>query len=475
MTNNAQQPLQSVHTDSFTQILNQLGLSVAITTYQQHRLIIARSDGQVTNTHFRVFEKPMGLAFQPGRLALGVDRKIITLCDVPAVAAQLDNNKKHDACYLPRQSHTTGDIDIHEMAWVNNELWFINTRFSCLCTLDSRYSFVPRWKPPFITAYDMRDRCHLNGLAIKDNQPRYVSALGTTDTPGGWRAKKASGGILMDISNNQIMLEGLSMPHSPRWYRNRLWFLESGKGTLCYEQDGKCITVAELPGFTRGLSFVGDLAFIGLSQVRETAVFAGLPLTKTQPVRHSGVWVVNLLNGSIVAFLRFEQGVQEIFAVEALPHRYPEVFDENKQLESGSYVLPDEALKTALQPDKQWSSAESLFEQGNQAYNQGDGNSAIKLYQQCLELQADYLPARFNLAIAVEKSQPQQAMSLLKEVVDAEAGHAEAHNRLGYLYGKQEKHEQAIEHLQLALKIRPDYDEAKKNLTQSLTTLAKDT
>ena len=109
------------------------------------------------------------------------------------------SRKQHDACYLPRQIHVTGDIDIHEMAWAGDELWFLNTKFSCLCTLDSDYSFVPRWRPPFISAYDLRDRCHLNGLGLRDGKPRYVTALGESDQPGGWRQNKAFGGILMDI------------------------------------------------------------------------------------------------------------------------------------------------------------------------------------------------------------------------------------------------------------------------------------
>ena len=28
-----------------------------------------------------------------------------------------------------------------------DELWLVNTRFSCLATLDHEHSFVPRWRP----------------------------------------------------------------------------------------------------------------------------------------------------------------------------------------------------------------------------------------------------------------------------------------------------------------------------------------
>ena len=168
---------------------------------------------------------------------------------------------------------------IHEVAWAGGQLWVIATAFSCLATLDVDHSFVPQWTPPFISELAPGDRCHLNGLCIVDDRPRYVTALGQTDEAGGWRENKAAGGCLIDIQANEVVVEGLSMPHSPRWHRDSLWVLESGKGELCRAdpKSGETETVVELPGFTRGLAFAGNIAFVGLSQIRETATFGGLP------------------------------------------------------------------------------------------------------------------------------------------------------------------------------------------------------
>src|SRR5205823_13992383 len=168
------------------------------------------------------------------------------------------------------------------------------------------------------------------GLALVDGQPRYVTALGTTDTDAGWRPTKATGGVLLEVPSGRVVAGGLSMPHSPRWHEGRLWFLESGAGTLSAADPatGRVEVVARLPGFTRGLDFAGPFAFIGLSQVRESALFSGIPITDRLPVeeRRCGVWVVDTRSGQTVAFLRFEAGVQEVFAVQVLPGlRYPEV------------------------------------------------------------------------------------------------------------------------------------------------------
>ena len=168
------------------------------------------------------------------------------------------------------------------MAWIGDDVWFVNTRFSCLCTRSHNYSFQPRWRPPFITELAPEDRCHLNGLCVIDDRIKYVSALGESNEPGGWRKNKRDGGLLMDVETNEVITRGLSMPHSPRWYRGRLWVLNSGEGGLGFidPRTGRYESVAELPGFTRGFDFVGPLAFIGLSQVRESAIFSGIKIAE---------------------------------------------------------------------------------------------------------------------------------------------------------------------------------------------------
>ncbi|MBY0523881.1 MAG: TIGR03032 family protein [Gemmataceae bacterium] len=234
------------------------------------------------------------------------------------------------------------------------ELWFVNTRFSCLCTRSNTHSFVPRWRPPFITALAPEDRCHLNGLCMAEGRPAFVTALGATDTPGGWRADKKSGGILMEVETGEIITRGLSMPHSPRWHNGRLWVLESGSGGFGWidPATGKYQQVAVLPGFTRGLGFCGPLAFIGLSQVRESAVFSGIAIAE-RPLeeRCCGVWVVNIQTGETVAYVKFEDALQEIFAVQVLPGvRHPDLINDQPRLIADSFVVPDAALDLVPAP-----------------------------------------------------------------------------------------------------------------------------
>lgn len=342
-------PLQVSASSSFAHLLAQQRISLLVSTYQAGKLIILRAEGDTLNLHFRNFPKAMGVAANAGRLAVGTQHNIQELYNLPAVCQKLPAQLPHDACYVPRNSHVTGDIDIHEMAWVGEQLWFVNTRFSCLCTLDPAYSFVPQWRPPFLTELTPDDRCHLNGLALRDNAPRYVTALGLTQDPQGWREQRTQGGILMDIQSNEVVSHGFAMPHSPRWYRDKLWLLESGKGSLVQVDDrsGQWTPVAQFSGFTRGLDFWQHWAFVGLSQVRESAVFGGLPLTDrlSPEERYCGIQVVNIHTGALEAFLRFEAGVQEIFAVQVLPGIcFPEILPQDDPLVGSSYSLSPESL-----------------------------------------------------------------------------------------------------------------------------------
>jgi uncharacterized protein (TIGR03032 family) len=336
-------PLRSVYTQSFPQMLEQLGSSLLVSTYQTGKLIVARHDRGTLNTHFRDFQRPMGLAVAPGRIAIGTRAEVLDYRDVPAVAPKVEPRGRHDGCFVARNKHFTGDIRIHEIAFAQGELWIAATNFSCLATLDAEHSFVPRWTPPFITSLGPEDRCHLNGMCVVDDRVRYVTALGATNEPGGWRENKANGGILMDVESSETVLDGLSMPHSPRWFDGRMWLLESGKGTLSVADldAGTVETVAELPGFTRGLLFAGGVAFVGLSQVRETSTFGGLPLMERLDERLCGVWAVDPQTGNVLGFLRFEELVQEVFDVALLSgYRYPEIAEEGGDAASQSFVLP---------------------------------------------------------------------------------------------------------------------------------------
>ncbi len=350
-------PLRSRYTSNLPEILASLASSLIVTTYQAGKVVLLRADDGSLNTHFRGLAKPMGLAIAPDRLAIGTATGIIEYRDVPAAASRIKPEGQHDSAWIPRRENVTGNVLIHEMAWVQKhpeeppELWFVNTAFSCLATRSDEYSFEPQWRPTFVSGYSPGDRCHLNGLAEVDGRVKYVTALGETDEPGSWRQNKRDGGLLIDVEANEIVARGLSMPHSPRWHRGKLWILNSGTGGFgtLDPATGLYDEMVQLDGFTRGLCFAGPLAFIGLSQVRESATFSGIPLVERlqeNQSRRCGVWVINIETAQVVGFCQFEDAVQEIFAVGLLAGcRFPDLVHEDPEVIATSYVLPESALR----------------------------------------------------------------------------------------------------------------------------------
>jgi uncharacterized protein (TIGR03032 family) len=319
------------HSRNFPALLEHLEISLLVSTYQAGKLFVLGARQGELLLSFHNFEKAMGIALAPDRIAVGTRNQVWFLRSAPAIAPQLVPAGQHDGCFLARGSHFTGDIHGHELAWAGNELWLVNTLFSCLCTLHADYSFVPRWRPPFITALAPEDRCHLNGLALAPDKrgvltPRYVTALAETDTAQGWRTNKSTAGCLMEVPTGQTLARGFAMPHSPRLYGRTVWLLDSGTGRLVTVDPATAAvhTVAELPGYTRGLAFHENFAFVGLSRIRQTSTFGGMPIAERGEPLRCGIGIVDMRTGRLAAHLEFHSGVEEIFAIEVLPGlRFP--------------------------------------------------------------------------------------------------------------------------------------------------------
>ena len=307
------------HSENLPALLTELRLSVLISTYQTgHLVVVAARQGRLVLT-FHQFERAMGIAVKPGTIAVCTRKEVWFARNAPDIAAKLEPRGSYDACFLARTAHFTDDIQAHEAAWVGNEFWVVNTLFSCLAALHPSYSFAPRWRPPFVSALRPEDRCHLNGLAVVDGQPRYVTALAETDSPQGWRAVKATGGCLIDVPTGRSVVRNLSLPHSPRVAGDQIFFLHSGNGRMdvANPSTGDVSTVADLPGVTRGLALHGGYAFVGLSKARPT--LDGVPIVAQRDQLKCGLWVVDVHTGKIAAHLEFRTGVDEVFDVQVLP------------------------------------------------------------------------------------------------------------------------------------------------------------
>ena len=308
----------------FATWLNTQRCSIAFTSYQTGKLfLIGRlPDGRVS-FHQQSYMRAMGVHAQPQRLYLASLFQIWRLENV--LAPDERANKVFDRLFVPRNAQTVGDLDTHELSVDRaGRIIFVNTKFSCLCTTSTRFGFRPIWKPQFISKLAAEDRCHLNGLAMEDGAPRYVTAVSRSDIITGWRERRHEGGVLIDVSTDTIITDQLSMPHSPRVHDGQLYVLDSGRGFLCRvdRKTGKCSEIAFCPGFLRGLSLHNGYAIVTVSMPRDGS-FTGLELDDAIHKRDGepwcGVLVVSLSTGDIVEFIRLGGEIKELFDVAVIP------------------------------------------------------------------------------------------------------------------------------------------------------------
>ncbi len=317
-------PFSCIYTPNVAELLTQLGCSLAITTYQAGKLIFLSPENENAMRQLpRDFEKAMGLAINKDRMAIAIKEEIVVLANAPGLAVDYATKPGfYDAFYVPRASYYTGSVDIHDMDWdKEGKLWAVNTLFSCLVTIDDSYSFRPQWMPPFIKKLESADLCHLNGMAMVDGKPQYVSMFGQTNTVKGWREGVEKNGLLMDVDTNEVVAASLPMPHSPRWFDGDLYCLLSATGEFIKIDigTGKYDVVTKLKGFVRGMAKYGDYVFIGLSRLRQNAsVFRDLAISKD--AIYCGVEIIHLPTGANVGNIRYQQSVEEIYDVQVLPN-----------------------------------------------------------------------------------------------------------------------------------------------------------
>ncbi len=306
--------------------LRELRASIAFTTYQSGKLFLLglRDDGSFS-VFERTFERVMGIASSDDAQTLWLGT-LWQLWRFENAVPPGQSANGFDRLYVPQAAYTTGDIDIHDIALDGTgRPVFVNTLFGCLATPSETHSFRPLWRPPWISRLAAEDRCHLNGLAMRDGAPAFVTAVSTSDTHEGWREHRRGGGVVCDVACNEIVARGLSMPHSPRWHEGTLYVLNSGAGEFGRVdlKTGAFEPIAFCPGYARGLSIVGNYAVIGLSTCRENRTFSGLPLDDALAKRNvsprCGLQVVGLRTGDVVHSITIEGVVRELYDVAILP------------------------------------------------------------------------------------------------------------------------------------------------------------
>ena len=320
---NAGSPLEVMVSDGFASFLMKARISLAFTTYQAGKILFVGVGPQDQVSIFeRSFPRCMGLGPAGNTIWMS---SLFQLWRLENFLPAGQHHNGYDAVFVPVNGHTTGEIDVHDIAQKDGRPVFVGTRVNCLATLDERHSFAPIWKPPFIDRIVAEDRCHLNGAAFVEGQAKYVTCVAMTNTRRGWSDKRRDGGVVLSVPDGEPVVTGLSMPHSPRLHDGRLWMIQSGKGEFGHVdiEAGRFEPICDLPGFARGLAFADGHAIIGISRPRKDRAFEGLELDERLTARDQdplcAILVVDLADGTIAHGLYMDGPVQELYDVCVLP------------------------------------------------------------------------------------------------------------------------------------------------------------
>lgn len=331
------------YSDSLPGFFQRMGISLMVSSFQASRLLMFSSDGNQLTLLPRLFKRCMAIDALQNNIVVSDARHVLYFANMPELAESYPRQPNtYSDLYVPRAQWTTGDLDIHDIKLTPNGILAVNTKFSCICSIGETYSFVPIWKPDFISALEPEDRCHLNGFACVDNQPEYATALGQTDTAEGWR-NSPDGGVLIHIPTQQIVASELSMPHSPRIYNNTVLFTEASDGTLSSysPETGKTRTLLEVQGFARGLEIFGDFAFVGVSGMRKGSKIAHLTPEEFLSAP-AAIVVFDLKTLVEVGRITIEGDLTELSNLKVLPNiKRPGILNMNSNLYTRIVSTPD--------------------------------------------------------------------------------------------------------------------------------------
>lgn len=299
-------------------------VSLAFTSYQTGQLfLVGLMPDRRISIHQRSFIRAMGLVAQPNRVYVAGLEAVWRLENI--LGRTEVANRYFDRLFVPRAAQITGDVDAHELGIdKSGRVIFVNTKYSCLATFNVTHSFRPLWKPTFISKIAPEDRCHLNGMAMAEGTPKYVTAVSRSDVVNGWREKRELGGVLIDVQNDRVVTDELSMPHSPRVADGALYVLDSGRGYIARvdEQTGKKENICFCPGFLRGMTIWNGHAIATVSLPRD-GTFKNLELEENVRAKGGvpwcGIQIVDLRTGSIVEWVRLDGFIKELFDVGVIP------------------------------------------------------------------------------------------------------------------------------------------------------------
>ena len=354
---------------SFLKFLASQNITITLSSYQSHRILAVGVQNVEKDPELAIYLCPimrcMGMARYKNRLALSNIGNVVIYNSKGSVNSS--RYGKFTDEYQPRFRFHAADVDIHDLKITENGIYFISASYNCIAMPSLEKTFEPYWIPPWIKPSEdintgkkilrREDCCHLNGLCCVDGKPRYITATSRGNIAGHWRTHKSEG-FIYDIQENDVICEDIHSPHSPNWYNNKLWVLESGTGYFGYVdlENKKFVKKVFLPGFLRGMTFHDKFAIICLSKDRHDHAFKDLPLCENLRCNGSGsvcgFRIIDMETFSIIEEFTFDDssGITELYDVICLPGYRSRILNDNEVDAVDHYDILEPPIKSKNVP-----------------------------------------------------------------------------------------------------------------------------
>ncbi|HWP66732.1 MAG TPA: DUF4915 domain-containing protein, partial [Candidatus Limnocylindria bacterium] len=317
---------------AFWDVLAEAGVTLLVTREYEHLLLALHVGRRGPAVTYLPLPHPSGIAVDRRRGLVHVastrnPNQLVTLAPVHAVrevgraAARAVDGRP----LVPvRATFLPGGLYLHDLALIRGRLHANAVAQNAIVRFDERGGWRRVWWPRVLQRLGRRafarNYLQLNSIAAGATL-RASFFTASTDTPSARRPGHQNfpvdrRGVVFSGATGEVVARGLTRPHSARLHRGRLWVDDSGYGRVGVVATGAFEPVATLPGWTRGLAFAGDVAFVGTSRVlpRFHQYAPGLEPRRCECAVHA----LDTHTGRLLGSLVWPFGNQ-IFAIEAVP------------------------------------------------------------------------------------------------------------------------------------------------------------
>jgi uncharacterized protein (TIGR03032 family) len=300
--------LLECHADrGWKQLLKRLGITLLVTREYEHLALALRAN-ETTWIHI---PHPSGLVVDCRQNSVH-----IACTRNPNVLIEF----KGETLLPTRVRFFPGALYLHDLALIGGKIYGNAVGRNAIVRLDYNHGATFVWRPKCIQAGKQgyrENRLQLNSIAAgKTLENSFFSASVDRvlpQVPGDQDYPVDRRGVIFSGKTRVPVGFCLTRPHSARLWKGDLWVDNSGYGEVGKMVEGQFKSLVKLDGWTRGLCFVKDVMFVGVSRILERfqKYAPGLDHRKSQ----CGVRAVDPKTGKTLGSITWPYGNQ-IFGLD---------------------------------------------------------------------------------------------------------------------------------------------------------------